>query len=404
MASPVQTQTPKSNGNGFSKVNEARARLLQVERTLNSIVIGHEEYVRAIMLSLVSREHAVIISPPGTAKSFMIHSLAKLLNARFYRYLLTKFTDYSELFGPVDVTELANGRYVRRWSGIVNAEIVFLDEIFKANSAILNALLSLMQERIIFDPMTGETIQTPLWSLFGASNEVPEEEELAALYDRFSIRVFGSYLDDDVALLRALEARWLHANNSIELRPIASMEDVKVMHKYALRILVTPIKQLGEPVYKVFHANVVPLIKQLRSRGVIVSDRTVIEKLPKLYAAYLALYGITLDNVMNAPFELIQYLARDQSQLNDIKKVIEESLGEVAELANKLETAKQLIKAGNFRAALEKLDEILTFDVSKLIDKPFLRPRAEAIISMSRTYKAKLEEHLRRLEKLAEEL
>ncbi len=388
----------------MNAISQSRSRLLQVEKVLNSIVVGHEDYVRAIMLALVSREHAVIISPPGTAKSFLIHSLAKLLNAKFYRYLLTKFTDYSELFGPVDVTELANGRYVRRWSGIVNAEIVFLDEIFKANSAILNALLSLMQERIIFDPMTGQVVQTPLWSLFGASNEVPEEEELAALYDRFSIRVFGNYLDDDVALLRALEARWLQASNGIELKPIASMEDVKIMHGYALKILVTQIKQLGEPVYKVFHANVVPLIKQLRSRGVIVSDRTIIEKLPKLYAAYLALYGITLDNVMNAPFELVQYLARDQSQLNDIKKVIEESLGEVAELANKLETAKQLIKAGNFRAALEKLDEILTFDVSKLIDKPFLRPRAEAIISMARTYKAKLEEHLRRLEKLAEEL
>ncbi len=395
----IQAQIQAHVNGNVSSVSQARARLLAVEKKLNEIVIGHEDYVRGVMLALVAKEHVVLISPPGTAKSFLAHSLARLLDARFYRYLLTRFTDYSELFGAVDIRALANGVYQRRWSNIVNADIVFLDEIFKANSAILNSLLSMLQERVVYDPMTGETRSVALWTCIGASNEVPQDEELQALYDRFSVRIFGDYLNDDVAILRALEARWIHAQNHVQLSPIASMEDVKAMHEYALRILVSKIKQLDEPVYKIYHVNAVPLLKSLRSKGVLVSDRTIIEKFPKLYAAYLALYGVTIDNLMNAVFDLLPYLAKDRSQLADIKKVIEDSLGEVAELANKLETAKNLIKGGDFKKAMEVLEEILTFDVDRLSEKPWLKPRAEAIIRLARQYYDKLSNIIEQLKK-----
>jgi len=381
-------------------VREARERLLKVFSTLNSYVVGHEEYSKALLLALVSREHVVLISPPGTAKSYMVHLLSKLLNARFYKYLLTKFTDYSELFGTVDISSLANGRYRRNWSDIVRADIVFLDEVFKANSAILNSLLSMMQERVVYDPMTGQAMEVKLWTLVGASNEVPSEEELQALYDRFAIRVFSDYLSDDAMLLRALEARWL--GNSNDVKPVASMEDVKALHEYAIKLITARIKQLGDHLYKIYHLNAIPLIKSLRSKGVLISDRTVIEKLPKLYAAYLTLFGITMDNIMNAIYDLLPYLASDRSQLSDIKKVIEESLGEVAELASKLEEAKKMIRSGHLRGALEKLEEILNFDVSKLANKPWLKPRAEAIIRLAREYHQRVSEQLKLLEKLAE--
>jgi len=388
-----------------SSPSTPRERLLQVEKTLNSIIIGHEEMIRATLVALVAKEHVVLIGAPGTAKSFMVHSLAKLLNAKFYRYLLTKFTDYSELFGPIDIQKLAQGTYERRWSEIVNTDIVFLDEIFKANSAILNALLSMLQERIIYDTMTGTPREVALWTAVGASNEVPTEEELQALYDRFSIRVFVDYLSDDVAILRALEARWVSQiqNNGIELKPVASMEDVKALHNQAIALISSQIKQVGAQLYKIYHINVLPMIKSLRSRGVIVSDRTIIEKLPKIYAAYLVLYGVTIDNIMNGPLDIIRWLAKDKSQLNEIQKSIDESLGEIAEINKKLEEAKKMIRARNYQVALKILDDILTFDVSKLVDKPWLKPRAEAIISLARNYKQKIEEQLRELDKLAED-
>jgi len=384
--------------------DSARERLLEVERVLNSVIIGHEEMTKALLVGLVAREHVVLIGAPGTAKSFMVHSLAKLLSARFYRYLLTKFTDYSELFGPIDIQKLADGAYQRKWSAIVEADIVFLDEIFKANSAILNALLSMLQERVVYDGMTGEAREVALWTAVGASNEVPTEEELQALYDRFAIRVFVDYLSDDIAILRALEARWVYPVNGFELKPIASMEDVKAIHMQSLALILAQVKQLGAPLYKIYHANIVPMVKTLRSRGVVVSDRTITEKLPKIYAAYLTLYGLTIDNIFNAPFDILKWMAKDKTQLAEIQKALDESMGEVAELARKLEEGKRLIKAHNYQAALKQFEEILTFDVSKLIDKPWLKVRAEAIISMARMYKQRLEEQLKLLEKLAEEM
>jgi len=363
-------------------VEEARKNLLAVEKKLNELVIGHEDFVKALMLSVVSGEHVVVIGPPGTAKSYAIHALSTLLNAKFYKYLLTRFTSYDELFGVVDVAELAKtGSFKRNWSGIVSADFIFLDEVFKANSAILNALLSLLQERILYDPMTGQATPAQLHSCVAASNEVPEDIELQALYDRFSIKIFVDYLDNDSMLLRALEARWLNNGN---IQPLATMQDVKILNSYVEKLVAAKIKDLGE-VYKLYHVNTIPLIKSLRSKGILVSDRTVIEKLPKLFAAYLALYGITLDNVMNATYDIIIYTARSREELTAIKKTIDESLGEVAELAKKLEKAKELIRARNLSQAKNILTEIINTDVQELAQRtPWMRPRIESIIASAR--------------------
>lgn len=382
---------------------DSRKRVMTTYEYLNKIVIGHDEMVRGLFLGLIAREHVAFIGAPGTAKSYTVHNLAMLVDAKFYRYLLTKFTDYSELFGSVDINSLANGEYRRNWSDIINADIVFLDEIFKANSAILNSLLSMMQERAIYDPMTGRPRDVSLWTLVGASNEVPSDEELQALYDRFSVRVFVDYLSDDASILKAIETRWaMQGSDEITLRHIATMEDVKILHNLATKLIVSKVKQLGEPLYKVYHLNAVPLVKSMRSKGVIVSDRTVIEKLPKLYASYITLFGLKMDNVMNAVYDILPYLAHDKSQLRDIKKVIEEGLGEVAELSKGLEEAKQKIRTGDLKGALEKLEDIMNFDVEKIKSRPWLRPRAEMIMSSAREYHRLVQSQLRSLEKLAQ--
>jgi MoxR-like ATPase len=339
----------------------------------------------------------VVIGPPGTAKSYTIRLLSKLLNARFYSYLLTRFTSYDELFGTINVMELAKGQYIRSWSAIVSSEFVFLDEIFKANSAILNALLSLLQERIIYDPMSGQAMATNLWTAVGASNETPEDPELMALYDRFSVKVFIDYLDNDAQMLSALQARWLLGNN---LTAVATMQDVKVLNEHAMKLFVAKIKDLGE-IYKLYHLNAVPLIKGLRSKGVIVSDRTIIEKLPRLFASYLALYGVTLDNVTNAVYDLIIFMARNKDEVNSINKAIEESLGEVAELAKRLERAKEYIKAGNLQAAKEELQNLLNTDINNIVQKAaWMRPRIEAIMSMGRQYLEKVNMILQQIQQL----
>ena len=353
---------------------------------------------KAILVAAVAREHVAVIGPPGTAKSYTVHIFTKLLNASFYQYLLTRFSTYDELFGPVDVLAMTRGEYRRNWSRIIYADFVFLDEIFKANSAILNSLLSLMQERVVYDPFSGVPVSAKLTSLIGASNETPEDPELqAALYDRFSIKVFIDYISDDAAFLRALQSRWLNNNN---LSPVATIDDINTLSNYSIEVLRSNIKGVGE-VIKLYHLNITALAKSLRARGVIVSDRTIIEKLPKIFAAYLAIFGITIDNIMYAPYELMMWIARTKSELNDIKKTLDESLAEVAELAKKLEKAKEMLRAMNLAAARKQIEEILAFDISKLAAKPWLKPKAEAIVATAKDYLRYISEFEERLSKLA---
>jgi MoxR-like ATPases len=398
--SPSKPSSPSSSSSSFSpsQIEASRKRVLEVYNRINSVVIGHEETTKAILVAAVAREHVAVIGPPGTAKSYTVHAFARLLNASFYQYLLTRFTTYDELFGPVDIISMTRGEYKRNWSKIVSADFIFLDEIFKANSAILNSLLSLMQERVVYDPFLGAPIQARLVSLIGASNETPEDPELAAIYDRFSVRVFIDYLNDDAAFLRALQSRWLNNNN---LSPVATLDDINTLSNYSAEIMRSSIRGIGE-VLKLYHLNVVSLAKSLRARGIIVSDRTIIEKLPKIFSAYLAIYGVTVDNIMYAPYELMTWIARNKSELNDIKKALDESLAEVAELAKKLEKAKEMLRAMNLAAAKKEINDILAFDMSKLASKPWLKPKAEAIISTAKDYLRYIAEFEERLSKLAE--
>jgi hypothetical protein len=215
------------------------------------------------------------------------------------------------------------------------------------------------------------------------------------------VRVFISYLEDDKQLLSAIQARWLNTNN---VQPVATMSDVKTLHNFALSLMSTKIKDIANEVYKLYHINVVPLVKSLRAKGVIVSDRTIIEKLPKLYCAYLALYGVTLDNIMSATYELIQYLARNREELQSIKKAVDEALGEVAELARKLEKAKEYLKARNLAGAKEILKEILNYDVSRLERTPWLKPRVEAIFATARQYLEYIQQVEEMLEKMSKSM
>ncbi len=372
---------------------QARARILKVEQALNNIIIGHDDMIRGLILALVAGEHVVFIGPPGIAKTMLVRTAARLVKARYYMNLLTRFTTFDDLFGPVDIVELTRGKYARKWSGIVNAEIVFLDEIFNANAAVLQALLSLMNERVIYDPQSGQAIETPLWTLVGASNKVPEEDELQALYDRFAIRVFPDYIRDDATLKTALEARWL---NKADLEPIASMDDVKALNAFAMSLLPAMVEELRRTVLDVYFSRIGPIIQTLRSRGVLISDRTVIEKLAKVYASYVALYGldsnggINADVLFSAIYHILPFTARTPAEKSEIGKAISEVMGELGELAKKIQHAKELLATRNLAAYAEAkkiLEEVI--NDKDLIDKiaqkaPWLRIEAETQLKIAR--------------------
>ena len=170
------------------------ARLGQVAELLSEEFIGKDEVIRLLLIAAAAGEHAVLVGPPGTAKSALIRSLAELMRATYFEYLLTRFTEPNEIFGPVDIAAFREGKYQRNTAGMLpEAEIVFLDEVFKSNSAILNSLLTLLNERKYTSG--GQVLVCPLISVFAASNEVPTDETLSAVFDRFLLRVRSDNLD-----------------------------------------------------------------------------------------------------------------------------------------------------------------------------------------------------------------
>src|ERR1700730_14174136 len=145
------------------------------------------------LCSILAGEHVLLLGPPGTAKSALARAIAQAFSGIYFERLLTKFSTPEELFGPVSLKALENDKFARVVQGkLPAAEFAFVDEIFKATSAILNSLLALVNERVFHND--GAPIQCPLVTLFGASNELPEGKELEALFDRFLLRFDVGYL------------------------------------------------------------------------------------------------------------------------------------------------------------------------------------------------------------------
>ena len=180
-------------------------KLHALRRELIDILLEREVAIEAALLALLTGEHLLLLGPPGTAKSLMVRLICERIDsATYFERLLTRFSTPEELFGPLSLAALEQDQYRRVTTGtLVEAHLAFIDECYKANSSILNAMLGTMNERVYHE--AGQAIPVPLLSLFGASNETPEDDSLAALHDRFLLRVTVPYLVDDDSLRTLLD-------------------------------------------------------------------------------------------------------------------------------------------------------------------------------------------------------
>lgn len=173
---------------------DVRQTLLTIEQELNQVHFERQEVIRGLLVALLARQHVILLGPPGTGKSRLARDLCQRVQGRFFEWQLTRMSTPEELFGPISLQGLQQDRYRRIPAGkLPEADIAYLDETFKASSAILNTLLAAMNERLFFND--GQAVPMPLEMLIGASNELPEDrEELGALWDRFLLRYVVDYV------------------------------------------------------------------------------------------------------------------------------------------------------------------------------------------------------------------
>ena len=178
-----------------------KAKLIALQNQLAHGLINRQDAIKSALLTLIAGENIVLVGPPGTGKSMIARRMSQALapsdNHDYFEYLLTKFSTPEEIFGPLSISELKQDRFVRNTDGYLpTSNVVFLDEIFKASSSILNALLTVLNERKYHNGTHAQDI--PLQTLVAASNELPNNQaELSALYDRFLVRQLVDYIDDD---------------------------------------------------------------------------------------------------------------------------------------------------------------------------------------------------------------
>lgn len=259
----MNTETP----NPFTTID----KLLAVLQHLKNTFVDKDEIIDLMGICLVGRENLFLLGPPGTAKSATVRELSKLIDGKTFEYLLTRFTEPNELFGPFDIRKLRDGDLVTNTEGMLpEASLIFLDELLNANSAILNSLLMVLNEKIF--RRGRETKQLPALMVIGASNHLPEDEALQALFDRFLIRVRCDNVDPQ-HLNALLNAGWMLEQKKDAERPSITTDEIRQMQQFTSFVDLQGIR----PQY-------IELVQKLRNAGLQVSDRRAV-KLQRLIAA-----------------------------------------------------------------------------------------------------------------------
>src|SRR5919197_5284117 len=204
----------------------------QLRQDLNARFPERREVIDGALCAVLAGDHALLLGPPGTGKSSLVRAVAQAFGGRYFERLLTRFTTPDEIFGPISLKALEQDRYARVVTDkLPEAEFAFVDEVFRGNSAILNSLLTIANERIFHND--GAPVACPLVSMFGASNDLPEGRELEALFDRFLFRFEVQYL------LRPTNFRSVLAAPEPKASVALSMADLRAAQAEALAVAVS---------------------------------------------------------------------------------------------------------------------------------------------------------------------
>ncbi len=281
--------------------------ILKIKRDFSDYFSEREDEINGALLAMLSSEHVLFLGPPGTAKTLLAKKMCEVVDGgQFFYYLLTRFTTPEEIFGPLSLKALENDEFKRNMDGCLpTAHIALLDEIFKANSSILNSLLTIINERKFHNGNT--IINVPLISVFGASNELPEEDEnLDALYDRFLFRYSTGYLQDEDNFDHLMYDSSLDFKPSIHI----NIKDIKSLQNKGLSI------QIKDDVRLIIRA----LRKEMNSKEIHISDRRW-KKIINVLRTASAANGD--NNVDKTTLTLLQHMLwTDPQQKDELRNIV----------------------------------------------------------------------------------
>ncbi len=178
----------------------------QIENYLNTSFFERHDAIRGLLIGLLARQHIFFMGPPGEAKTELAMTLAKLIDVQFFSWLLTPTTSPDEIFGAPSIPRYVKDGILERNTAhkLPEANIALLDEFFNSNSAVLNNLLNVLNERIFYNGIGLQKI--PLEFAVLASNVLPEEGEgLEAIWDRIGLKYIINPIQDEQAFIRMIQ-------------------------------------------------------------------------------------------------------------------------------------------------------------------------------------------------------
>lgn len=328
-------------------------KLKQIKESLTKKYYEREQEIEGILTAILARQHVLLIGSAGTGKSALSAELKNIVQgSNYFQWLLTRFSTPEELFGVLSLKELEQGVYKRNTSGkLPEAHFAFLDEIFKANSAILNSLLTLINERLFYN--NGTPFKSPLITLIGSSNEYPEEGEgLEALFDRFLLRFEVDYIKENQNFMNMLKGN----GKDIEIPSISLNE----LYEYQF---IVDMVNIPEDVYHVL----AEIRRSLQDEGIRPSDRRFKQSLSLLKAkAFLENRSeVVVNDIMiltNSLWEtidqkeLVVQIVRENAQ-DRVTLLVEqryEEINELIELLNKDDSTDTCLEIRRKLKTIEK--------------------------------------------------
>jgi MoxR-like ATPase len=321
------------------EANALRERINRFRQSLGRYFVKKQSLIDLMTVSAVAQEPLLLVGPPGTAKSDLVlkfKDALQIADADYFEYMLTRFTEPSEVLGPIDINLLRQGRYIRRDRGkLPTAQLVFLDEIFKSNSAILNTLLTIINERKFYQDGVPQPVALKI--LFAATNEIPEHAELAALKDRFCLKAACRSVQEDHFFELIDAGLDMQTNRDLNQKPWAeghaTLADFLKAHRYLTQVMAQ--KESGPEGRdlrdrdRFFREDLLRELRRViktlvREDDVFVSDRKIVKLYRLLRTRAWILHGgaVTRDDLV-----LLSYLGETVEEVELLEEKVPKLLG-----------------------------------------------------------------------------